>query len=58
MNNTLNIFYQICDVYVCPSKLEGFGLTVLEALTNGAPVVAFNVGAVPELIRWNKWLIN
>lgn len=50
-DTTLNIFYQICEIYVCPSKLEGFGLTVLEALTNGAPVVAFNVGAIPELIK-------
>jgi len=47
----LNAFYKVCDVYICPSKLEGFGLTVLEALTNGAPVIAFKVGAIPELIK-------
>jgi len=52
VNDTaLNMLYQVCDLYICPSKLEGFGLTVLEALTNGAPVIAFKVGAIPELIK-------
>jgi len=48
---TLNKYYQSCDVYVCPSRMEGFGLTILEAVSNGAPVVASNVGAIPEIIK-------
>jgi len=50
-DNTLKKIYSICDVYVCPSHLEGFGLTILEALAAGKPVVATNVGAIPELIH-------
>lgn len=53
-DNDLNAFYKVCDVYICPSKLEGFGLTVLEAITNGAPVIAFKEGAIPELIQDGK----
>jgi len=53
-DNTLHKFYQSCDVYVCPSKLEGFGLTILEAVINGAPVIAFKVGAIPEIIQDGK----
>lgn len=49
--SSLNTYYKLCDVYVCPSRLEGFGLTILEAMTLGKPVVAFNVGAIPELIK-------
>jgi len=49
--NSLNKFYQSCDVYICPSKLEGFGLTILEAISNGSPVIASNVGAIPEILE-------
>jgi len=50
-DNKLNKFYQSCDVYVCPSELEGYGLTVLEATVNGAPVIACKVGGIPEIIK-------
>lgn len=53
-NNTLNKFYQSCDVYVTPSRLEGFGLTILEAISNGAPIIASNVSAIPEIIEDGK----
>jgi len=42
--------YSICDVYVCPSLMEGFGLTILEAASHGNTIVATNVGAIPEII--------
>jgi len=48
---TLKKCYAMCDIYVCPSRLEGFGLTILEAFAAGKPVVATNVGAIPELIQ-------
>jgi len=48
---TLKKFYAICDVYVCPSRLEGFGLTVLEAMAAGKPIVATNVGAIQEIVK-------
>jgi starch synthase len=41
--------YAMCDAYVCPSLLEGFGLTVIEALCAGRPVVSTRVGIVNEL---------
>lgn len=47
----LRMIYQLCDVYVIPSRLEGFGLTILEAMSAGKPIVATNVGAIPELIK-------
>lgn len=50
---TLKKFYSLCDVYVCPSKLEGFGLTILEAAAAGKPIVSTGVGAIPEIIRDN-----
>lgn len=38
------------DLYVAPQRWEGFGLTPLEAMSCGVPVVATRVGAFEELV--------
>jgi glycosyltransferase involved in cell wall biosynthesis len=38
------------DLFVQPSNWEGFGLTLLEAMSVGLPVVATRVGGVPEVV--------
>ena len=43
-----NLYAGAC-ILVQPSFDEGFGLTVLEAMTVGVPVVAANAGALPEV---------
>jgi glycosyltransferase involved in cell wall biosynthesis len=42
--------YSLADVFVFPSWIEGFGLPILEAMACGAPVVASNRGAIPEVL--------
>jgi glycosyltransferase involved in cell wall biosynthesis len=39
------------DLFVQPSLWEGFGLTIIEAMAAAAPVVATNVGGIPEVLR-------
>jgi glycosyltransferase involved in cell wall biosynthesis len=41
--------YNMAEVFVFPSKIEGFGLPLLEAMTCGAPVIASNRGSIPEV---------
>lgn len=44
-------YYCQMDVVVIPSLLESLGLTALEGMSYGKPVVATQVGGVPEIVR-------
>lgn len=39
------------DLFLLPSSTESFGLSALEALACGVPVVGSNVGGLPEVVR-------
>ena len=40
--------YQHADIFVYPSKYEGFGLVLLEAMSYGIPVITANNSSMPE----------
>ena len=50
--------YRGAAVVVQPSIMEGFGLTALEAMAVGAPILAGNAGAVPEVIERHDLLFD
>lgn len=45
----LSALYSAADMYLCPSKHEGFGLPLLEAFRCGCPVLCSSGGALPEV---------
>jgi glycosyltransferase involved in cell wall biosynthesis len=45
----LGDLYRGADAFVYPSRYEGFGLPVLEAMQHGVPVVASNSSSIPEV---------
>ncbi len=44
-------YYNLADLLLFPSSMEGFGLTVAEAMSCGLPVIVSNRGSLPELVE-------
>jgi glycosyltransferase involved in cell wall biosynthesis len=49
-DESLAVVYADSDFFALPSRFEGYGIVYAEALSFGLPVVAYDVGPVPELV--------
>lgn len=49
--------YRRSHVWLFPSKSEGFGLPLLEAMASGTPVIATRAGAAPDLVDGNNGVL-
>lgn len=48
---SLALLYNAADVFLLPSIQDNLPNTIMESLACGTPVVAFNVGGIPELVE-------
>ncbi|MEO0202747.1 MAG: glycosyltransferase family 4 protein [candidate division WOR-3 bacterium] len=51
--NDISLFFNKIDVLILPSRKEGLPRVILESFSFGIPVIASNVGGVPEVVKEN-----
>lgn len=57
-HDELKKFYNACDIFTTPSLCEGFGLSTLEAMACGTPVVVKKGTAVEEFVEDKAYLVD
>lgn len=56
--NRLVQIYNAADVLLAPSLYEGFGLTIVESMACGTPVITSNVSSLPEVVDDGAMLVD
>jgi glycosyltransferase involved in cell wall biosynthesis len=46
----LGTLYDAADIFVLPSRFEGYGMAYAEAIAHGVPVIGTRAGAVPDTV--------
>lgn len=47
-------FYETASVFCLPTTVEPFGIVFVEAFAHGLPIVATNIGAIPDLVEQGR----
>ena len=45
----LNVLYNSVDLFICPSSYEGYGLSIMESLSAGTPVICSDIPVFKEI---------
>lgn len=55
-NKKIPVYMAAADVFIMPSREEGFGRVAIEAMAAGTPVLATPVGGVPDVVPDERFL--
>jgi glycosyltransferase involved in cell wall biosynthesis len=55
--DALEAAYRSADLFVLPTRHEGYGMVVAEALARGIPVISTRTGGIPALVGPNAGLL-
>lgn len=50
-DNDLPKYFKSCDIFIRPSLSEGQGISFLEGMASGLPVIATPVGGIPDFLK-------
>ena len=50
-SNTMAEIFAACDCHVLPTRGDNYPCTILESLSTGTPVIAYQVGGIPEMYQ-------
>jgi len=56
--NQIKKYYQNSNIFIFASSCESFGITLLEAMSTGIPIVCSNKSSLPEIIKNNTIYFN
>ena len=56
-NNDVQKFMCACDWLILPSRAEVFPIVLLEALANGLPILATDVGCTSNIVNSNNGIL-
>ncbi|MBP6468852.1 MAG: glycosyltransferase family 4 protein [Chloroflexi bacterium] len=58
--NEVSQYYQQASIFCLPTQLEPFGVAFVEAMAHRLPIVATNVGAIPDFVKtgYNGYLVS
>ena len=50
MSDNIYPILQKADIFILPSKYEGMPISLIEAMGSALPIIASNVGGIPDMI--------
>lgn len=50
LQDNVKPFLENADIFILPSKYEGVPMSLIEAMATGLPIIASNVGGIPDMI--------